>query len=143
VPEHKLETARRAAEGFNERGMLAVADYSSPDVVWHTDPRVPEPGVYEGKEAVLAYLSGWVNAFGAFTVDIHDIRDAGGDDVALVITAHARPLGDPTADTQLLRWTLIETIRDGQIVKIRSIMGSQDEATESADPATPESSGQA
>jgi ketosteroid isomerase-like protein len=51
-----VELVRQAFEAFNRDGLPALQEFWDPEIVWHTDPMVPEPGVYEGREAVTAYL---------------------------------------------------------------------------------------
>lgn len=44
-----VEAVRQAFEAFNRGGIPAMQEFWDPEVVWHTDPMVPEPGVYEGR----------------------------------------------------------------------------------------------
>ena len=39
-----VEYARRAFQAFNERGLAGAAEFWHPQIVWQTDPSVPEPG---------------------------------------------------------------------------------------------------
>ena len=122
----KAERVRHIIGIFNERGVSATAEYWTPDITWHTDPNVPEPGVYQGKGEVSAYLQGWNRAFGdSLRLEIHEIVDLGGDDVLVVTTASAHPLGDTQRETQFLDWTFILTLRDGQIAVYRSFFDKQ------------------
>jgi SnoaL-like domain len=117
----KVELMRRLIGIFNERGLPAISEHWTPDIVWHTEPHVPEPGVYEGKAAVSAYLQGWIGAFGdSFRLEIHEIVDLGGDDVLVVTTAHGHPLGETERETQFLDWTFINTLREEKIAVYRS-----------------------
>jgi ketosteroid isomerase-like protein len=121
MSEEKAELVRRIIEVFNEGSLSATAEYWTPDVTWHTDPNVPEPGVYEGKPEVTAYLQGWVRAFGdSFRVQIHEIIDLGRNDVLVVTTVSGHPLGDTQRDAQFLNWAFILTLREGKIAVYRS-----------------------
>jgi len=121
MSEENVEIVRQIIGIFNEDGLSATAEYWTPDIVWHTDPNVPEPGVYEGKREVFAYLRGWNRAFGdSFHLKIHEFIDLGGDDVLVVTTASGHPGGDTKRDTQFLDWTFIITLREGKIAAYRS-----------------------
>jgi hypothetical protein len=64
MSQENVGIVRQSMEAFNARGLSAALEFWSPDVVWHTDLMVPEPGVYEGKEAVTTYLQGFLRALG-------------------------------------------------------------------------------
>ena len=116
----KAEVMRHLIGIFNQGGLSAISEHWTPDIVWHTDPRVPEPGVYEGKAEVSAYPQGWIGAFGdSFHLEIHEIVDLGEDDVLVVTTAHGHPLGDTVQETQFIDWTFINTLREGKIAAYR------------------------
>jgi ketosteroid isomerase-like protein len=117
-----VELARQASEAFNRGGIPAMQEFWDPEVVWHTDPMVPEPGVYEGKEAVVAYLEGFIRAFGAWRVEVVDLVDLGGEDVLSVMTALGRPLGQTQQETQFLEWCHISTVRNNKVIRIRSFL---------------------
>jgi hypothetical protein len=51
MSEEKLEFVRRGLMAYNEAGMLSALEaFWHADVTWHTDPNVPEPGVYSGRK---------------------------------------------------------------------------------------------
>ena len=100
MSEEKAEIVRRIIGVFNEGSVSATAEYWTPDITWQTDPNVPEPGVYEGKAEVTAYLQGWVRAFGdSFRIKVHEIIDLADNDVLVVTTVSGHPLGDTQRDT--------------------------------------------
>ena len=77
-----VELVKHGFEAFNAGGLSAMAESWDDDIVWHTDPLVPEPGVYEGREALMAYLEGFIRAFGAWRVEVHEVRDLGDEEVS-------------------------------------------------------------
>ena len=125
MSQENVEVVRRAFEAFNASGLSAMADFWDPEIVWHTDPLVPEPGVYEGKEAVRAYAEGFLRAFGAWRIEVHDLIDLGGEDVLSVMTALGRPLGQTQQETQFLEWCHINSVRNEKAVRIRSFLDKE------------------
>ena len=122
MSQENVEIARKAFEAFNRGGIRAMQEFWDPEIVWHTDPMVPEPGVYEGREAVTAYLEGFIRAFGAWRLEVHDLIDLGGEDVLSVMTALGRPLGQTQQETQFLEWCHISSNRNNKTVRIRSFL---------------------
>jgi ketosteroid isomerase-like protein len=125
MSQENVEVVRQMMEAFNRGGIPAVQEFWDPEIVWHTDPMVPEPGVYEGREAVTAYLEGFIRAFGAWRVEMHDLIDLGGEDVLSVMTAHGRPLGQTQQETQFLEWCHIGSVRNNKVIRTRSFLDKQ------------------
>jgi len=122
MSQENVEMVRRSYQAFNENGLAAVREIWDPEIVWHTDPLVPEPGVYTGFDAVGTYLEAFIRAFGAWHIHAHEIIDLGGDEVLSVLTISGLPLGQTDAQTQILDWAWIVSVRDGKIARIRSFM---------------------
>jgi ketosteroid isomerase-like protein len=125
MSQENVEVVRQAFEAFNANGLSAMAETWDPEIVWHTDPTVPEPGVYEGKDAVRAYLEGFIRAFGAWHLEVQDLIDLGGEDVLSVMTALGRPLGQTQQETQFLEWCHISSVRNNKAVRIRSFLDKE------------------
>jgi ketosteroid isomerase-like protein len=115
-----LEVVRRPYEAFNENGLAGAGEFWDSEIVWHTDPLVPEPGVYGGFDAVQTYLEGFIRAFGAWHIDPHEITDLEGGEVLSVFTVSSRPLGQTDAQTQIFDWAWIVSVRDEKITRVRS-----------------------
>jgi ketosteroid isomerase-like protein len=115
-----VEIVRRSYEAFNESGLAGASEFWDREIVWHTDPLVPEPGVYIGFDTVQTYLEGFERAFGAWHIDTRELIDLGGDEVLSVLRVGGRPLGQTDAQTQFLDWTWIVSVRDGKIIDVRS-----------------------
>jgi ketosteroid isomerase-like protein len=122
MSQENVALVKQAMDAINTGQLSAFVEFLDPAIVWETDPFVPEPGVYEGIEAVRSYLDGFVQAFGAMHLDVHEIVDLGGTDVLPVITIKGPPLGQTTGETQLFKWCLIDTVRNGKITRIRSFL---------------------
>jgi ketosteroid isomerase-like protein len=112
---------RELYEAYQRQGFAAYADSGSldPEVEFHTDPSVPEPGVYRGREAVIAYLKQWDDAFRAVKSDLDEVIDLGGDEVLVILKLHGQLQEQGGAGTELV-WYVLNTIRAGKLVRVRS-----------------------
>ena len=79
MSQENMEIVRRAYQAFNENGLAGASEFWDPAIVWHTDPMVPEPGVYTGFDTVRTYLEGFARAFGTWHISTHEFLDLGGD----------------------------------------------------------------
>ena len=125
MSQENVAVVRKAFEAFNRDGFRAMQEFWDPEIVWHTDPMVPEPGVYEGREAVTAYLEGFIRAFGAWRLEVHDLIDLGGEDVLSFMTLSGRPLAQTQQETQFLEWCHISSVRNSKTVRIRSFLDKE------------------
>ena len=131
MSQENVEIARRVLDAFNSGGVKGLVDAFDPEIVWHTDPHVPEPGVYEGRDTVLAYLEGYIRAFGGLRFDIHDLRDLGEGRVFALTTFSGEPGASSSGRTQMLDWAFVANIRKGKVTQIRSFL-DKDRALEAA-----------
>lgn len=122
MSEGAVELVRRSFQAFNESGLAGGSEFWHPQIVWHTDPLVPEPGVYTGFDAVHAYLEGFMRAFDAWHIDAQEIIDLGRNRVLAVLTMGGRPLGQTDEETHFLNWAWLVSVRDGKISDVRSFL---------------------
>ena len=120
MSQEHVEVVRRSYQAFNENGLAGASEFWDLEIVWHTDPTVPEPGVYTGFDTVRTYLEGFIRAFGAWHIDPHEVIDLGGDEVLSVLTIGGHPLGQTDQETQILAWAWIVSVREGKITQVRS-----------------------
>ena len=126
-----VEVVRRSYQAFNENGLAGASEFWDPEIVWHTDPMVPEPGVYTGFDTVRTYLEGFARAFGTWQIRTHELIDLDGDEVLSVLTVGGRPLGETEGETRWLDWAWIVSVREGKITQVRSFF-DKDRAFEAA-----------
>jgi ketosteroid isomerase-like protein len=134
-----VEAVRTALEAFNTQGLASIPEYWHPEIEWHTDPLVPEPGVYKGFDAVRTYLEGFLRASGEMSINtaggmrlsIQELVDVGEDEVLSLLTVSGPPRGQTDQQTQFLNWAQIMSVRDGKIVRVRSFL-DEDRALEAA-----------
>ena len=79
MSQENVDVVRRSYQAFNENALAGVTKFWHSQIVWHTDPLVPEPGIYTGFETVHVYLEGFIRAFGAWHIDPLEVIDLGGD----------------------------------------------------------------
>ena len=119
MSEENVELVRRIFSEYQELGLASFAEFMDPDIEFHTDPLVPEPGVYEGKEAVIAYMEGWIGTFKRFPIELKEVIDLGDEDVLMFTKIRGQLAGQGAADTEL-DWCVMNTIRGGKVTRIRS-----------------------
>jgi ketosteroid isomerase-like protein len=132
MSEENVELVRELYEAYQRQGFAAYADSDSldPEVEFHTDPSVPEPGVYQGREAAIAYLKQWDDAFLAVTPDLDEVIDLGGEEVLVIVKLHGQLQEQGGAGTELV-WYVLNTIRAEKVVRVRSFF-DKDRALEAA-----------
>ena len=123
MSQQNVEFARQVLQAINDRDLGSLAEFLGSEIAWHTDPLVPEPGIYEGRERVLAYLEGYVRAFGGgIRFDVHEVTDLGDDQVLVVTTFFSELAAARGAETAVLDWCFIARIHDRQVVRLRSFL---------------------
>jgi ketosteroid isomerase-like protein len=130
MSEENVQLVRELYEAYQRQGFAAHADFLDPEVEFHTDPSVPEPGVYRGREAAIAYLKQWDDAFRAVRGDLDAVIDLGGDEVLAIVRLHGQLQEQGEAGTELV-WYVLNTIRSGKLVRVRSFF-DKDRAFEAA-----------
>ena len=123
MSQENVELTRRILNAVNEGGLTAAAaDHFHPEITWHTDPLVPEAGVYVGREAVLAYLQGYLRAIGDTQFEVHDVVDLGNDKVLAVTTFSGQPAGAAEGQTSFIDWCLISRFEDRRVIELHSFL---------------------
>jgi ketosteroid isomerase-like protein len=131
MSQENVEVVRLSFQAFNENGLAGAREFWDTEIVWHTDPLVPEPGVYTGFDTVRTYLEGFMRAFSAWHIDPRELIDLDGDEVLSVLTVGGQPLGQTDEQTHFLDWAWIVSVREGKITQVRSFF-DKDRAFEAA-----------
>jgi ketosteroid isomerase-like protein len=126
-----IEIVRDQFEAVNERDFQRAMDHYAEDVVLVVPPaeNAPEPGKFEGKEAVGRWFGGWFQAFGSdYHFEIDEARELG--DLILI---HAWHGGHGRASGIEVRGelTYLYRVRDGKVARVE-IYPTRDEALEAA-----------
>jgi ketosteroid isomerase-like protein len=92
-----VELVRKQLDAVNRRDADALASFAAPDVVYDTSPS--GFGVYEGQEAVGAFIEGYWDLFEELRFELEEVVDLGNGVTFAVNRQHARPVGS-TAHVQ-------------------------------------------
>jgi ketosteroid isomerase-like protein len=102
-----------------------------PGVEWHTDPRVPEPGVYKGREAVERYLEGLYESLGDVHLEVKRVESLSDAEVFAQVAAHTGTPGGSERKVVLIDWCFVATLDEGKFTRIRSFL-DREEALQAA-----------
>jgi uncharacterized protein len=113
-----VEVVRRAIEAFSRGDLDAAAAEAvyAPDVEFHEDPKLLEPGVYRGREEIEAYFRQFLDSFEEYRFEIEELLDAG-DRVVVFNRQWARGKGSGAEVEMRNAWVF--TLRDGRIVRVQ------------------------
>jgi ketosteroid isomerase-like protein len=120
VSQENVEVVRRAFEAFARGGIEAMIEYAAPDCVFYPDPSWMEEREYRGREAFIAFNRTQTDAFGDFTIEVHDIRPVG--DRVLALTEF---VGQASASGVAIRQQaahVFSDFRDGLIGEDRTFL---------------------
>jgi ketosteroid isomerase-like protein len=85
MSEENVEIVRKAFEVLAARGVEAAVDeFAAPDGVWYTAPEWVEGSEYHGHDGLRFLFSVFTDTFDDWTIDVVELRDAGGSVVALI-----------------------------------------------------------
>jgi ketosteroid isomerase-like protein len=107
TPPDLSEVARRQLEAANRRDLDTLMSYAAPDVVYDTSPS--GLGVYEGFDAIAAFLVAYWDAFDELRFELEELRDLGNGVTLAVIRHKARPIGSgahiEAREAQVAEWS--------------------------------------
>jgi ketosteroid isomerase-like protein len=113
----KFQLVRDGIAEFERTGR--AGDYFAEDFVWDFSGLEGwiEEHEYYGRAGFDEQMAKWTQPFESWSWDLHEIVDAGGDDVLVIGTQH----GILKGSTQPVEMPLAQifTIRDGQLTRIR------------------------
>ena len=123
MSQENIQVDRAAAEAFNRRDFDAWMAHFDREIVWCAMADEPEPGPFQGHQAVLDMAARWLELLPDIRIDIKDHIDAG----EYVITT-ARMCGhaaDSDADV-VIDEVFVDKYRDGKIVEVREYRTRQE-----------------
>jgi ketosteroid isomerase-like protein len=128
MSQENVEIVRRAFAAYSRDGPEALAEFWDPEIEVGVPPELAQAGTYRGRDAVLAWISEWSEAWEQIEYTPEEIV---GDREAVVVTL----LYDGVGRGSGLRidgrfWYLIR-LRKGKIVYLR-LYGDRSEALEAA-----------
>lgn len=118
MSEQNVEIVRQAIEAFNRGGADAgaLSAFYDTEIEFQEDSKLPEPGLYQGSEAVAGYVRQYLEAFDDYRYEIEEIYDAG-DKVLVFNRQHGRGKGSGAPVEMRNAWLFF--LQEGRIVRIR------------------------
>jgi ketosteroid isomerase-like protein len=101
-----VELVRKQLDAVNRGDADALATFAATDVVYDTSPS--GFGVYEGQEAVGAFVEGYWGLFDELRFELEEVVDLGNGVTFSVNRQHARPVGSTalvqTREAHVTEW---------------------------------------
>jgi ketosteroid isomerase-like protein len=117
MSEENVEIVRRWIDAFNRGGVEMALRFLDPNVEWITTGVYIEAGTYRGHGGVLEYLDALAAEFDDFHSEPEELIDAR-DQVLVPARISAR--GRQSGARVDLRMTMVVSLRDGVIIRIRN-----------------------
>jgi uncharacterized protein len=114
MSEENLQVVRDLYEAASRRDLDALFRLAHADMEWETDPRLPNAGIYRGREEIQGFMEDQAAPFDR-TVFEPERLIASGEHVVALLRIRRR-LRDSTAEIDL-RIAHIWTIREGKVVR--------------------------
>jgi ketosteroid isomerase-like protein len=115
-----VELVRQVWEAFSRGGVAAMIEYAAPDCVFYPDPNWIEEREYRGRDAFIAFNQTQADAFGDFTIELHDIRAVG--ERVLVLTEFVGQASSSGVPVRQQAAHVFSDFRDGLIGEDRTFL---------------------
>ena len=125
------ELVREMYEVFNSKGVKATGAYYADDIVWHSDPSFPEGGTFEGRDAVVEYMTAMFRNWAHVELRVEDV--VARDDRVLALLTMCNT-GRDGLEMEAF-WGHLWTVDDGRMVDVRSFL-SREAALEAIEAST-------
>jgi ketosteroid isomerase-like protein len=130
MSEENVERIRDGYAAFNRHDYEAAVETFHPDAVWHPYLGSLESDVYRGRDAILAMWREFDKGFGgSLKVEPREYIDLG-DQVAVVVEAHAT--GSESGAEVSQSWVQLWSLRDGLVIHVEPFP-DREAALEAAD----------
>jgi ketosteroid isomerase-like protein len=113
-----VQVMRQLEELFNRRDLDSYVELLDPAVEWSVSKEDPDATVHHGREAVRAYLQGWIDAFGDLQIHMEEVG-ADGDRVRTVL--HFTGQGTGSGARLEERFGFLFSIRAGLATKVEDL----------------------
>jgi ketosteroid isomerase-like protein len=94
MSQENVEVVRRylgtRIDALDDEALDRVMQFFHPEVEFREDPKFPEASVYRGRDAIRAYARRFSGEFEAFSWEAEDFRDAGDDQVLVLLRVRGR-----------------------------------------------------
>ncbi|MGH2956978.1 MAG: nuclear transport factor 2 family protein [Solirubrobacterales bacterium] len=109
------DTVSSAYDALNRGDVDAAMEALAEDAVWHESEALPDTGVYEGREAIRAFLTDFLASWERFHQTIEGTEQAG-DKVAMLI--HLEATGRGSAAEVDARYAHVWTMAGGRGIRV-------------------------
>jgi ketosteroid isomerase-like protein len=117
-------------EALNERDIDSAMEALAEDAEWHESEVLPDTGVYEGREAIRAFLSDFLASWERFHQTVEEVREEG-DRVLVMI--HLEATGRGSAADVDARYAHLWTVSGGRGIRVDAFY-DRDEARAALNP---------
>src|SRR5215207_5890139 len=118
MSQESVEVVRDSVRAFAEGGLAAMAQFWAADIDWRAmEGALDDVGEIRGPAALRAYYQDWIDTFDDIAVVAEELRDAG--DGRVVATQHVTGRAKASGVETELRYAVVYTVREGQIVRGR------------------------
>ena len=116
MSKQNVEIVRQGFEHFQTTGDFSAT--RTPDFVWDMSKfrGWPEQRTYEGLDGARGFIKDWTGVFDEWSVELEDIRDAGGDKVVAFL--HQRGVSKLSGLATNMLLGVVYTVRDGNATRI-------------------------
>ena len=117
MPIAATEMMRLATERFNAGDLDGFADLLDPDATITPDPSWPEPGPFEGREAVMEFVRGWVAPWESVRLELDELEERGG---GVVSRCRWLTRGKASGAATVVPFTFLGAARGGHLAELRA-----------------------
>jgi ketosteroid isomerase-like protein len=112
---------REMYEAFNRDGVAGPVDYYADQLVWHSDPTFPEGGTFEGRDAVVRYMTDMFANWVHVELQVDEVI-ASGEQVLALLTMRNTGRDGIKLDAF---WAHLWTVKDGKMIDVRSFLSRE------------------
>ena len=123
MSQENIQIDRAAAEAFNRRDFDAWMAHFDREIVWWAIADEPEPGPFQGHQAVLDMASRWLELLPDIRIEIKEHIDAG--EYVITIARMCGHAAGSVADV-VVDEVFVDKYRDGKIVEVREYRTRQE-----------------
>jgi uncharacterized protein len=118
------QTVVASYEALNEGDIDAAMDALAEDAEWHESEVLPDTGVYQGRDAIRAFLTEFLASWDRFHQTVEEVRQVG-DRVLVMI--HLEATGRGSAADVDARYAHLWTVSGGRGIRVNAFY-DRDEA---------------
>jgi ketosteroid isomerase-like protein len=106
-----------ATERLNKADFGGFAELLDPEVVIYPDPSWPEPGPFEGREAMMGFVQDWTASWESVRLEVDDLEERGD---WVVSRCRWVTTGKASGATTQVPFTFLIKVREGRLVTVKA-----------------------